>query len=134
MNIHVPKVARYIIAGGTAATINIGTLFLLTHFIGVWYLLSSIIAFIVSFFISFYLQRTWTFEHNHPDTIARHMVLYFGVTLFNLALNTGIVYALVEWVSVWYVLAQIIAGALVAISSFFIYKHVIFVEPKDASV
>lgn len=126
MTIALPKMVRYVISGSTGAVANIGTLFVLTHFLGVWYLASSVVAFIVSFFVSFYLQRTWTFQQNLPNTVARHMMLYLLTALFNLALNTAIVYISVEYIGLWYVLAQIVAGAIVAVSSFFIYKHLIF--------
>ena len=120
------KILRYVISGGTGAVVNIGTLYTLTHFFGIWYLLSSIVAFILSFFVSFNLQRRWTFNQNLPHTIVRHMTMYFVVALFNLFLNTGIVYASVEYLGMWYVVAQIVAGLFVAISSFFVYQHVIF--------
>lgn len=131
MSIVLPKTLRYIISGGTGAAINIGTLFALTHFFGVWYLASSATAFIAAFFVSFYLQRTWTFQQGGSDGIRRHMALYFAAALFNLFLNTLIVYAMVEYFHLWYVFAQIIAGAAVAVFSFFVYQHLIFTESKD---
>ena len=134
MTVALPKAVRYIISGGTGAVVNIGTLFVLTHFLGVWYLASSVIAFIVSCFVSFYLQRTWTFEQNLPGTVTRHMSLYLAVALFNLALNTAIVYVCVEYIGLWYVLAQIVASVIVAVSSFFIYQHLIFNDSRDTRV
>ena len=134
MTVALPKAARYIISGSTGAVVNIGTLFLLTHFLGVWYLASSVCAFITSFFVSFYLQRTWTFEQNTPGTMTHQMTRYFGVAIFNLLLNTGIVYVAVEYLGVWYVLAQILASVIVAVSSFFIYQHLIFNESQDKQV
>jgi putative flippase GtrA len=132
MTIAVPKTVRYIIAGCTGAAVNIGTLFVLTHFFGVWYLASSVAAFIVAFFISFYLQRTWTFQQGGWDSIHRHAALYLVATLFNLGLNTLIVYVSVESFHLWYLLAQIVAGAIVAVFSYFVYKHLIFMTPRDA--
>lgn len=130
MTIILPKTARYIIAGGTGAAINIGTLFVLTHFLGVWYLVSSVTAFLVAFFVSFYLQRTWTFQSGGVENRRRHIALYFLVTVFNLGVNTLIVYLSVEYFHLWYVAAQILAGAIVAVFSFFVYQHLIFTEPK----
>jgi len=131
MNILIPKAFRYIISGGTGAIVSIATLFVMTHFLGVWYLASSIAAFILSFFVSFYLQRTWTFERKQRNTLTRHMVLFLGIALLNLALNTCIVYIAVEYIGLWYVLAQIIAGIIVATSTFFVYQHFIFNDPEE---
>ena len=56
------RIVRFLISGSSAAGINLGTLFVLTHFFDVWYLLSSVVAFSVSFFVSFTLQKFWTFN------------------------------------------------------------------------
>lgn len=120
----VPIVVRYIISGGSAAVLNIGTLFVLTHFFGVWYLISSVVAFLVGFLVSFTLQRTWTFDLRTADGLARHTSLYFVVALGNTFLNTVLVFCLVEYMHVWYVAAQIIAGLLIAVTSFFVYKRI----------
>jgi putative flippase GtrA len=134
MNMPLPRIVRYILSGGTGAVVNIGTVFLLTHYLGLWYLASSICAFLFSLFVSFYLQRTWTFKQTMPHTMTRQIMLYLAVSLFNLALNTGIVYVCVEYLGLWYVFAQIFAGAIVAITSFFFYKNIIFITPKTAHV
>ena len=62
------------------------------------------------------------------------MSLYLAVALFNLALNTAIVYVCVEYIGLWYVLAQIVASVIVAVSSFFIYQHLIFNDSRDTRV
>ncbi len=125
------KIARYIVSGGTGAAVNIGTLFILVHWFGVWYLAASITGFLVSFFVSFTLQRYWTFGHRTAEGLGRHATLYLATLVFNAALNTGIVYVLVHLLSTWYVLAQLIAGLLVALASFFIYRSVVFREPAS---
>ncbi len=117
---------KYIISGGTAAGVDLVLLYALTDIFGLWYLLSAILAFIAAFFISFYLQKFWTFSDNSREKILKQMILYFMVGLINLCINTLGMYILVDKLEVMYVLAQIIMGALIAISSFLIYKFIIF--------
>jgi|SRR3989344_4183889 len=121
---HVPIVVRYIISGGSGAVVNLSTLFVLTHFFGVWYLISSIVAFLISFIVGFILQRTWTFDHRTVNGLARHTSLYFSVLLSNTFLNTVVVFSLVEYMNIWYIIAQIISGAFIAVMSFFIYRKI----------
>jgi len=120
----VPKPIRYIISGGSGAVVNLGTLYALTHIVGVWYLTASVIAFILSFVVSFTLQRIWTFDIRTRDGIARHGVLYLFVALGNLLFNTAFVYLLVEYLQVWYLLAQLLSGMLIALVSFFVYRKI----------
>jgi putative flippase GtrA len=55
------------------------------------------------------------------------------VSLANLGLNTLIIYVLVEYLHIWYLFSAVMAGALIAFGSFFIYRHLIFKEhPKQS--
>lgn len=117
---------KYIISGGTAAGVDLVLLYILTDIVGLWYLLSAILAFIAAYFVSFYLQKFWTFRDNSRQRIYQQMTLYLIVGLTNLSINTFGMYILVDKLKVMYILAQIIMGALIAISSFLIYKFIIF--------
>lgn len=120
----VPIVVRYVISGGTGAVVNIVTFFVLTYLFYVWYLYASIIAFISAFIVSFTLQRTWTFDQRTIDKLGRHTSLYLVATCVNTLLNTAIVFSLVEYINIWPIAAQIIAGLFVAVLSFFVYKRI----------
>ena len=117
---------KYIIAGGTATVVDLIILFLLTEIIGLWYLISAVIAFIVAFFVSFFLQKFWTFRDNNKEKIFKQMGMYLSVGLMNLIINTIGMYVLVDKFDLMYMIAQIIMICLVAISSFLIYRYIIF--------
>lgn len=120
------RALRYLISGCTAAVVNIGAFYVLTDLMEVWYVVSSIIAFLVSFLVSFTLQRLWTFRLRTQEKIGLHVSLYLTVAVANTILNTMLVFVVVEYVHLWHILAQIIAGTCVAVWSFFIYQYVIF--------
>lgn len=120
------KLLRYLISGGTAAFVNWGTLFLLVHYARIYYLYASITAFIISIAASFTMQKFWTFQDNHIHDIHLQIMKYLLVFLFSLLLNTALVYLLVEKANVWYLLAQIVATAVIATSNFFCYRHFVF--------
>lgn len=125
----IQKIARYIISGGIAATTNLSVLFLLVHFLSVHYLLASVASFFTAFVISFTMQKFWTFQN--PETTGVHFQLarYLLVTVtVNLGINTGLMYLFVSVLGVWYLLAQVFAGALLAIVSYFIYQHFVFTQ------
>ncbi len=117
---------KYLISGGTAASVDLILLFLFTHFLGFHYLISAILAFMIAFFVSFYLQKFWTFRDNRKEIIYGQMAVYLTVALVNLGLNTGLMYLFVEYLRVWYLLAQVMAGAMIAVESFLIYRFFIF--------
>ncbi len=118
------KLGRFCISGGAGAAINIGILFLLTHIFSVWYLLSSVIAFLISFCASFIFQKFWTFGDTKTERLHVQAGWYLIVAVVNLALNISIMYALVEWAGFHYIGAQLISSATIALESYFAYQAI----------
>jgi dolichol-phosphate mannosyltransferase len=120
------RIARYLLAGGTATATNLTILFILTHWFGIWYLYSSIIATSMATVVSFVLQKLWTFQNFETHTVHVQFPLHVTLALSNIALNTACLYMLVEWVGLWYLLAQVISGTGLACMNYLTYKFVIF--------
>ncbi|MBI2482121.1 MAG: GtrA family protein [Candidatus Vogelbacteria bacterium] len=126
---HRIRLAKYLISGCTAAAVNIGFLYLFTDIFGWYYLASGVVSFILAFGVSFTLQKFWTFENHNRELLTKQLVIYLVVSVSSLIINTLMLYVLVDWFVVWYILAQIIAGALIACVNFFIYRFIIFHQP-----
>jgi len=123
---HFHSLFKYLVSGGSSACANLGILYLLTEYAHVHYLQSAVLSFTVAFFISFLLQKFWTFQDMRKEVIHQQMIWYLCLSLINLLLNTLLIYILVEYAHLWYLAAAVVSGALLAVSNFFIYKHVIF--------
>lgn len=123
---HVFRLVRYLISGGTAAASNLAFLFLLVHFGGVYYLYASILAFIMSIAVSFTMQKFWTFRDKPLHDVHAQFTRYVAVVLSNLLINTAIIYLLVEKAGIWYLLAQLSATAVIAVTGYFGYRHFVF--------
>lgn len=120
------QVSKYIVSGGTAAVANLSVLYVLTEVFNVWYLISASVSFIGAFAISFFLQKFWTFKDHETEGIHKQLSWYLAVILVNLALNALFVYFLVEHTGLWYMLAQVVSGLVIAVESFFVYRFFIF--------
>lgn len=116
------KVIRFIIAGGSAFSVNISLLFIFTEFFGLWYIFSATLAFTFSFLVGFSLNKFWTFANSSTDFIHNQILTYLGINLFNLIINNMLLYIMVESFAIWYILAQAIASLLLAFESFFVYR------------
>lgn len=121
-------IIRYLISGSTAALINFSCLYFLTEYLGLWYLYSTSLAFIISFFFGFFLQKFWTFQDQDKAKIHKQMAAYFSLGLMNLAVNAFLMWILVEKFSLWYMFAQFLTAGFLAFFSFLIYKFFIFKE------
>ncbi len=120
----VARVLRFVASGGCAAIVNIALLYVLTDFAGVWYLISSAIAFIVSFLVSFSLQKFWAFRNKRLEGSHVQMSQHLSIALFNLVLNLAIIYTLVEFAGFHYIPGQIVASIIIAFESFFVFRWI----------
>ncbi len=120
------KMIRYVISGGFATVLDLALLYIFADIIGIWYLLSAIIAFIIAFFASFFLQKYWTFRNKEVDTLHKQIGSYFLIALINLIANTFLVFIFVHYINIYHILAQIFAAGLIALSSFFLYQRFVF--------
>ncbi len=120
------KVVKYIISGGTSAVADLAFLYLFTSIMHIWYIFSAILAFLIAFGISFVLQKFWTFDDQGVDVWKSQAFTYFIITSINLGLNTLLMYILVDKFYLHYMPAQIIAGAIVACQSYFVYQKFVF--------
>ncbi len=119
-------IARYIVAGVVGVAVNVGVLYGLTRFFGVWYLAASVVSFIISLLVSFALQKMWTFQDRGMELAGRQFLVYLAIALFNLGLNSLCMYFFTSILGIWYVMSQLLSSGLIAISSFFLYRAFVF--------
>ncbi len=129
-------VVRYIMAGGTGAFVNIASMYVLTDIVGVWYIASAVFAFFISLVVTFFLQKMWAFGDValHPQHALRQAALYTASSVSFLGINTLMLYLLVEFLGVWYLLAQFFSLGIVALGSFLFNKSVTFRKSEGNNI
>lgn len=125
------RVVRYVVAGGISALVNLAVLFVLTEYLHMWYVLSSIIAVCVAWVVSFLLQKFWAFRERSFDMLHIQFALHAILSVANIVLNAVLLYAIVEWVGLWYMAAQVVASGILACMNYFVYKRYIFPSGKN---
>lgn len=120
------KIIRFVAAGGVAAAVNLGLLYFLTDIGGLWYLFSSIFSFAAATLVSFGLQKFWTFGNINREILGRQLFFYSAIAVFNLLVNAGLMYVLVDWRGLSYLLAQFFVIGLIAAWNFAICDFLIF--------
>lgn len=120
------RTLKYLVAGSTAAVVDVGLLYVFTDLLHIWYIISAVIAFVFAFCVSFTLQKFWTFRDGSVSDIHVQLGKYLVAAILNLILNTALMYLFVDVFHVWYIFSQIIIGLTIAVGSFFVYKKFIF--------
>ena len=108
---------KYFLVGGIGVGVNLGLLYVLTDFLGIWYILSQGMAIAVSITNNFFLHRYWTFKNEivEPKTLERY-IKFFIVSVVGMCIQLGLTFVLVENFGIYYLYAAVLS--IIAASAF----------------
>lgn len=108
---------KYGIVGGLGTGIHFAVLILLVEMWSMNPVAASIVGFIVVLIISYMLNRMWTFE-DRQSGYAKQFMKYVVVSCAGMVINTLIMYVSVEWLSISYIIGQLISTVVVPIHNY----------------
>ncbi len=118
------SILRFIGAGGASAGIHLGTLYVLTTFFSIWYLAATTCGFLAACGINFFLQKYWVFETARTPPSPAEWFAFFTVATSNLAVNSLVLFTLVERTGMGVFPAQLLTSGLIAIESYLLYMSI----------
>lgn len=120
------QLLKFGVVGGIAFIIDYSVLFICTEFIGIYYLVSSLISFLVSTIFNYIASIRWVFDVNQEKSKQKNFVLFLVFSVIGLGLNQIIMWFGVDILHVYYMLVKIGATAIVMVFNFITRK--IFLE------
>jgi dolichol-phosphate mannosyltransferase len=121
---NIAQITRFLISGGIGTVVYFLTLYLLTEFAGVWYIASSVIAFLLNSATTFVFQKLWTFKNRDSVEVPKQLFLYTSLRVGLLATSTTLLYALVEYAHIHYLVVPILLMIPLTIVSFILTKKI----------
>ena len=116
--------AKYYAVGATGIVVNLGLLYYLTEYVGLWYFLSYALAISVSITSNFILNKFWTFRDSiDSQKIIVMYVKFVSVSMVGMAIQLGSVYVFVESLTVYYMLAALISICIAGAINFIINRR-----------
>ena len=116
---------RFGIVGGLAFLIDSGVLFVLTEYLNVYYLVSSVISFIVSLIFNYILSILWVFDVKKKQTI-KEISLFVILSVIGLGINQVVMYVGADILNIYYMICKVISTFIVMVYNFITRK--IFIE------
>jgi putative flippase GtrA len=116
---------NYVLYAGIATLVDLGVLYALTEYAGVWYLFSAVISYCAGMVTNFTLNKYLNFR-NKSRKIVQQFGIFAIVAVVGLGLNQLILAVLVEVFKLWYMYAKLISIAIVMFWSFFGHKKLTF--------
>ncbi len=128
----ITQIIRFLIVGVCVVVVNLFLLHTLTEFFHLWYLLSSVISYLLAVMLNFILQKFWVFSHLSLDTLRKQAVSYGIVSVIYLGCNTLFMYISVDYLHIRYLWAQAGITLVLSVVNFFVNRMVIFKHPDQA--
>lgn len=118
---------KYYLVGGIGVLVNLGILYTLKEYVGLWFLVSSAIAIYVSMTTNFLLNKVWTFK----DTTAKQSTVFMyikfiGISIFGMSIQLGFNYIFVDEVHMYYLLAAFISIVIASGVNFMLNRKITF--------
>jgi putative flippase GtrA len=124
------RMAKYVLAGSLCALINWVSFYALNYVVHIQYLIAATIAFVVSTSASYLFSSKWIFASRGRKKYSEYLLVIItsGIAL---AIDLGVMYALVEWLKMPPLLAKIIGSATEFLVNFTSRQFFIFSPKKD---
>ena len=120
------QLIRYALVGGVAFVADYGSLYALTEWLGVAYLLSAAIAFIIGLTINYIFSNLIVFSTHRLESKWIEFMIFAIIGVIGLGLNELIIYCCTEFIGLHYMLSKLISTVLVFLWNFFARKQTLF--------
>ena len=117
---------RYFLASGIALAVDVGALTLLTSGVGVSYLISGAIAFLLGLAVVYTLSVVWVFEHRAYKNMQSEFLVFAGVGIVGLGINESVLWLLSGFIGLHYLVAKGASVILVFSWNFGARKYLLF--------
>jgi dolichol-phosphate mannosyltransferase len=110
------EMIKFGIVGASGALVNMGILYFLTEQLGIYYLLSAVVAVETSIISNFALNEIWTFVEKGKEGVKQIFKRFFkfnSIAVAGMGINVAILGMLTEFAGIYYLFSNLIAIAAV---------------------
>lgn len=108
---------KFGVVGIIAFIVDYLSLYLLTEFLNVYYLISSIISFLLSIIVNYILSIKWVFDIKKKQSF-KDVIIFTLLSAIGLLINLLVMYLSVEVFKIYYMIGKLIATFIVMIWNF----------------
>ena len=124
---HWQRFLKYGIVGASAAVINLVVFALCEQALGIYYLLSSLIAFVLATYWNFVLARKFVFVSKYNSAFKESLLIYL-VSAVGACIDTGVMYVGVDICELDSMLTKVLAIGVAFVFNFGLRNFVIYKE------
>lgn len=117
---------RYVFVGGAAFIVDFFSLFLLTDYFGIYYIISAAFAFILGLVTNYLLSIKWVFNQRNIDNKTIEFSLFAFIGIIGLGLNEIFIWFFTSELGIYYMISKIITAIIILFWNFFARKLTLF--------
>ncbi|MFA5134785.1 MAG: GtrA family protein [Patescibacteria group bacterium] len=92
-----PEFFKFAVVGGIGTIVDFGIYALFTRVFLVYYIVARVFSVLIAILNNFLLNKYWTFKKGKSGRGAAESIKFFIVSVANIFLNLGIMYAIIEF-------------------------------------
>lgn len=119
------QIARFGVIGVLAFFIDYGFLYAFTEWLGIHYLISSVLSFSISVIFNYIASVLWVFDVKQETSKTRNFILFIVFSVIGLGINQLVMWLGVESLGLHYILVKIFATAVVMVWNFVTRKKML---------
>ena len=123
---------KYVLVGGIAFILDFTTLFALTEFAGLYYLVSASCGFVLGLAVNYLLCIRWIFSFRSLTNASHEFALFALVGVLGLLLNNALLYVQTEFLGFHYLASKLVAAAVILMFNFSLRRYLLFSERGKA--
>lgn len=117
---------RYLFVGGAAFIVDFLSLFILTDFFGIYYLVSAAIAFILGLIANYFLSISWVFNKRKLKNRHIEFGMFAIIGIIGLGFNEIFIWFFTQDLQIYYLISKIFAAIIILFWNFFARKYILF--------
>ncbi len=122
----VTQLFRYTFVGGFALIIDFSSLFILTEFFNIYYLISAAISFLLGLITNYILSVKWVFNKRKFKSRSSEFGIFAFIGFIGLGFNELFIWFFTEHIHFHYLISKIISAFLIYLWNFFARKFTLF--------
>jgi len=123
------KIIKFGLVGASGIVVNSAILYSLTEYLGIFYLMSALVAIETSIITNFILNDRWTFSAgkgvNHRiRSVWKRFASFQAVSVGGLVINFAVLMSLTEFLGIYYMVSNIVGIFVAFLWNFIVNRHV----------
>ncbi len=117
---------RALCVGAISFGLDTVTLFCLTEFVGIHYLLSAGIGFLIGSVVSYFLNTRFVFNHRTYKNKSAEFVVFFFIGVAGLGIHESLLWLLTDKMGVYYLLSKFMTAIALFLWNYIVRKLILF--------